>query len=107
MKFNVRNSKKISIIAIVLCFILLVSLSIINMDNIKVYSNDCKNIQSLVNLCIEDRIKELSEEEKNKTKLYIDKIIDKRDNNRALLGKSHFILGAMYYAESNYKLSID
>ena len=107
MKFNVRNSKKISIIAIVLCFILLVSLSIINMDNIKVYSNDCKNIQSLVNLCIEDRIKELSEEEKNKTKLYIDKIIDKRDNNRALLGKSHFILGAMYYGESNYKLSID
>ena len=72
MKFNVRNSKKISIIAIVLFCILLVSLAITNIDNIKAYSNDYENIQSLVNLCIEDRIKELSEEEKNKTKLYID-----------------------------------
>ena len=107
MKFNTRNSKKISIIAIVLFCILLVSLAITNIDNIKAYSNDYENIQSLVNLCIEDRIKELSEEEKNKTKLYIDKIIDKRDNDRALLGKSHFILGAMYYDEGNYKLSIN
>lgn len=107
MNFNIRNSKKISIIAFILFFILLVSLAITNIDNIKSYFNDYKNIQSLVNLCIEDRIQELSEEEKNKAKLYIDEAINKRYSNRDLLGKSHFILGAIYYSESNYELSID
>ena len=81
MRFNVKNSKKINIIVIVLFCILLSFLAITNIDNIKAYSNDYENIQSLVNLCIEDRIQELSEEEKDKTKLYIDEIIAKRDND--------------------------
>ena len=106
MKFNVRYSKKINIIFIIVGFILSIFLFIKNIDNIKEYSSDYKYIQSLVNLSIEDRMGELSEEERNKVKLYIDKIIDKRDN-RNLLGKSHFILGAIYYANDNYELSID
>ena len=107
MKFNIRNSKKKNIIFIIICLILLAFLFIKNIDTIKVYSNDNKNIKSLVNLCIEDRIGELSEDEKDKTKLYIDEVITKIDNNRTLLGKTHFILGAIYYNEGKYELSID
>jgi len=106
MSFNVRSIKKKNIIFIIICFILLSFLVITNIDNIKVYSNDYKNIKSLVNISIEDGIQKLSGEEKDKTKLYIDEIIAKVDN-KSLLGKGHFILGTIYYSEGNYKLSID
>ena len=68
MKFNVRYSKKINIIFIIVGFILSIFLFIKNIDNIKEYSSDYKYIQSLVNLSIEDRMGELSEEERNKVK---------------------------------------
>ena len=106
MSFNVKNIKKKNIIFIAVCFILLSFLFIKNIDNIKVYSNDYKNIQSLVNLSIEDGIQKLSDEEKEKTKRYVDEIISKVDN-RSLLGKCNFILGAIDYSEGNYELSID
>ena len=106
MKFGIRNSNKKSKIFITICFILLSLLIFINIDNIKAYSDDSNRLNSLIDLCIEDKIKELSEEEKNKIKLHVDKVIDKRDN-KSILGKSHFILGNIYYNEDKYKISID
>ncbi len=52
MNFNIRDSKKINITFITIYFILLSFLVIKNIDSIKGYSNDYKNIQSLVNLSI-------------------------------------------------------
>ena len=66
MNFNIKNIKKKNIIFIAVCFILLSFLFIKNIDNIKVYSNDYKNIQSLVNLCIEDGIKNYQMKKKKK-----------------------------------------
>ena len=66
MSFNLKNIKKKNIIFIAVCFILLSFLFIKNIDNIKFYSNNYKNIQSLVNLSIEDGIQKLSDEEKKK-----------------------------------------
>ena len=45
MSFNVKSIKKKNIIFIVICFIILSFLFIKNIDNIKVYSNDYKNMQ--------------------------------------------------------------
>ena len=55
MKFNTRNSKKISIIAIVLFCILLVSLAITNIDNIKKNVDKFKHKQLIYN--INDKLK--------------------------------------------------
>ena len=106
MSFNVKCIKQKNIIFIVICFTLLSFLFIKNIDNIKVYSNNYKNMQSLVNLSIEDKIQELSDEERDNIKLYIDEIISKVDNKN-LLGKCNFILGSINYNEGNYKLAID
>ena len=63
-----------------------------------------KICNTLVNLSIEDKIQELSDEERDKIKLYIDEIISKVDNKN-ILGKCNFILGSINYNEGNYELS--
>ena len=107
MNFKLRNNKKLNITIIMLCFIFIVFLLVKNKESIHNSLSYYKNIQSLIELSTAEEIKQLPDKEKDKIKLYIDEKISKIDYNKSLLGKSHFILGAIYYSEGNYKLSID